>query len=280
VKTDSIFYRLFQTFPRIFFELIGQPNIDVSTYQFASVELKQTAFRVDGVFVPIAESSNQPVYFVEVQFQLDTTFYRRFICEIGLYLRQNTAVKFWRGVVVYPTRNVETSDTEPYQEMLSSGRVQRIYLDELPDAPDNSLGVRIVQLIIQQEETAINRARELITQARQAPTDEATRREILELIETVLLYKFTRLSREEIRAMFALTESEFKQSRIYQSIKQEGIEEGKLEGKLEGIEEGKLKGKLEAVPQFLAMGLTVQQVAQGLGLTVEQVQQAAQSQSS
>jgi predicted transposase/invertase (TIGR01784 family) len=64
--------------------------------------------------------------------------------------------------------------------------------------------------------------------------------------------------------MFALTESEFKQSRIYQSIKQEG----------------KLEGKLEAVPALLALGLSVEQIAAALSLTVEQVQQAAQNQSS
>lgn len=271
MKTDSIFYRLFQTYPRIFFDLIGQPNIDISTYQFASVELKQTAFRIDGVFVPITDASDQPVYFVEVQFQLDTTFYRRFFAEIYLYLRQNTAVNFWRGVILYPTRSVETSDTIPYQVELASQQVQRIYLDELPDVADNPLGLQILQLIVEQEETAVNRARELISQAREAIADEATRREILELIETVLLYKFTQFSREEIRAMFALTESEFKQTRIYQSIKQECEEEVKLEAKLEG--------KLEAVPRLLALGLSVEQIAGALDLTVEQVQQGAQSQS-
>ena len=72
--------------------------------------------------------------------------------------------------------------------------------------------------------------------------------------------------------MFALTESEFKQTRIYQSIKQECEEEVKLEAKLEG--------KLEAVPRLLALGLSVEQIAGALDLTVEQVQQAAQSQSS
>jgi predicted transposase/invertase (TIGR01784 family) len=260
MKTDSIFYRLFQDFPRVFFELIGQPAANASVYQFASVELKQTAFRIDGVFVPIAESSNEPVYFVEVQFQLDTTFYRRFICEIGLYLRQNTAVNHWRGVVLYPARSVETSDRVPYEVLLGSQQVQRIYLDELPDAADNSLGLRIVQLIVQQEEIAVERARELISLVRQDIADETIRREVLELIETVLLYKFTQFNREEIREMFALTESEFKQSRIYQSIKQEG--------------------KLEAVPALLALGLSVEQIAGALGLTVEQVQQAAQNQSS
>jgi predicted transposase YdaD len=51
MKTDSIFYRLFQTFPGTFFELINRQPSEASAYEFASVELKQTAFRIDGVFL-------------------------------------------------------------------------------------------------------------------------------------------------------------------------------------------------------------------------------------
>ena len=68
--------------------------------------------------------------------------------------------------------------------------------------------------------------------------------------------------------MFTFTESEFKQSRIYQSIKEDGLEEGEM------------KAKLETLPRLLALGLTTEQIAQALDLTVEQVQQAAESQSS
>jgi predicted transposase/invertase (TIGR01784 family) len=97
VRTDKIFYSLFQEFPSIFFELIGVTSADVDAYQFTSVELKETAFRIDGVFVSNLEDPVQPVYFVEVQFQQDSTFYRRFFAEIFLYLRQNESVNFWRA---------------------------------------------------------------------------------------------------------------------------------------------------------------------------------------
>jgi predicted transposase/invertase (TIGR01784 family) len=123
--------------------------------------------------------------------------------------------------------------------------------------------LRIVQLIIEREETAVTNARELISQAREQITDATTKREILELIETILVYKFTQLSREEIREMFNFTETEFKQTRVYQSIKQE-------------VE---LETKLETVSRLLALGLTVEQIAQALELTVEQVQQASENQS-
>ena len=44
-------------------------------------------------------------------------------------------------------------------------------------------------------------------------------------------------------------------------------------------EEGRLEGKLESVPGFLALGLTVEQIAGALGLDVEMVQQAADGES-
>ncbi|PIG91020.1 hypothetical protein CSQ79_23600 [Gloeocapsopsis sp. IPPAS B-1203] len=47
MKTDTIFYQLFQNFPSIFFELIGQPAATGDIYEFISSEVKQTAFRID-----------------------------------------------------------------------------------------------------------------------------------------------------------------------------------------------------------------------------------------
>ncbi|MEH2217509.1 MAG: Rpn family recombination-promoting nuclease/putative transposase [Nostoc sp.] len=70
--------------------------------------------------------------------------------------------------------------------------------------------------------------------------------------------------------MFGL--SELKQTRVYQEAKQEGKEEGKQEGK----QEGRFEAKLEAVPKLLALGLSMEQIAQALDLDITQVQQAVQ----
>ncbi|MCT7973958.1 DUF2887 domain-containing protein [Laspinema olomoucense] len=97
-------------------------------------------------------------------------------------------------------------------------------------------------------------------------TDDADRAEVVDLIETVVLYKFSKLSREEVKKMIDV--SGFKQSRLYQDIK--------LEGKLEARLEARIEGKLEVVPQLLSRGFTVEQAAQILELTVEQVRQGIQ----
>jgi predicted transposase YdaD len=62
-----------------------------------------------------------------------------------------------------------------------------------------------------------------------------------------------------------------KESVTYQEILREGMAEGKAEGKAEGMAEGELLGKLKSVPGFLALGLSVEQIAGALGLDIELV---------
>ncbi|MFN3560968.1 MAG: DUF2887 domain-containing protein [Chloroherpetonaceae bacterium] len=64
--------------PQGFFNLIGRNPNDAARYDFKSVEIKETAFRLDGVFVP--KNEGDPTYFVEAQFQTDEHFYARFFC--------------------------------------------------------------------------------------------------------------------------------------------------------------------------------------------------------
>lgn len=263
MKTDTIFYRLFQSLPSIFFELLNQPPETANAYQFSSVEVKQLAFRIDGVFLPRSNAPSSPIYFVEVQFQPDKKFYSRFFTEIFLYLDKTELTNNWRGAVVYPSRSVDTGETERYIELLTSQRVRLIYLDELDTTAQQSIGIETVKLVIEPESTASTKARNLINLARQQIADEFTQKEILQLIETIIVYKFPRASREEIEQMLGL--SELKQTRVYQ--------EAKLEGKVEG----KLEGKLEAIPFMLSLGATVEQIAEALGLDIEQVRQVAQS---
>jgi transposase len=139
----------------------------------------------------------------------------------------------------------------------------------LGQAAEQSLAVKLVKLIIEPEETAGEQAQELITQARAQLTDTTVQQNLINLIETIIVYKLPQKSREEIAAMLNL--SELKQTRFYQEVKQEGIEEGREEGR----EEGEQKAKLEAIPRLLVLGLSVEQIARALDISIEVVQQIA-----
>jgi predicted transposase/invertase (TIGR01784 family) len=88
VKTDSIFYSLFQSFPSIFFELINRSPEEAASYEFTSREVKQLAFRLDGLFLPKTNEPDKPFYLVEVQFQPDASLYYRVFAELFLFLKQ------------------------------------------------------------------------------------------------------------------------------------------------------------------------------------------------
>lgn len=120
-----------------------------------------------------------------------------------------------------------------------------------------SLGLGIVELIVGSRETAIAQTNQLLQQAKQEIDDAALQLKVVELIETVILYKFTELTREELEALFGL--EDLKQTRFYKQAKEEG--------------------KLESIPGLLAIGLSVEQIAAALGLDVEIVRQVAQGQS-
>ena len=114
-----------------------------------------------------------------------------------------------------------------YQDFAQSSRLSRIYLDELTTAvEDSSLELGVLQLIGVNSEVAPERARQLIQRTREELADTASQRQIVELVETVMIYKFPNLSRQEIEQMFGL--SELKQTRYFQEVLQEGKQQGEL----------------------------------------------------
>ena len=232
MKTDSLFYRLFQSAPEVFFQLIEETPESADLYTFRSVELKQTAFRVDGVFLPTQESRESPVYFVEVQFQKDEQLYRRLFAEIFLYLRQNEAVSHWKAVVVYPSQREEPEQIEPYRVLLESPQVQRIYLNELGPIEALPVEVGLVRLIVEPEAEAMDQAQGLLRRLGEQRTARLSQAAIIELVETIIVYKFPQMSRQEIEAMLGI--SELKQTRVYQEALEEGRQEGRGEGRIEG----------------------------------------------
>lgn len=72
MKTDSIFFRIFQTTPGILFEVLGESSARGENYELRSEEMKQSLFRIDDFFVPKPNVSDPTVIFAEIQFQSDT----------------------------------------------------------------------------------------------------------------------------------------------------------------------------------------------------------------
>jgi len=82
------------------------------------------------------------------------------------------------------------------------------------------------------------------------------------------------ISRDEVERARLL--SEFKGEMDFRThvnyAKQKGLEEGRKEGLEKGRKEGLKKGQTEIAIKLKAMGLSVEQIAQGTGLSKEQVE--------
>ncbi|MBD2345679.1 Rpn family recombination-promoting nuclease/putative transposase [Anabaena subtropica] len=231
MRRDSIFYKLFKQFPGLLFELVDQPPPQAAEYQFESVEVKETAFRIDGVFLPPANAASKVVFFAEVQFQRDDDLYHRFFSELFLFLyRHPIRYDDWFGVVIFASRSLEPSKSTIHRALLESGQVRRVYLDELGDLRQQPLGLALMLLTTIPETEAVESAKFLLEQAQQQEVASLSSRAIMDLVTTIMVYKFATLSREEIEAMLGL---KLEETRVYREAKQEGRGEGREEGREE-----------------------------------------------
>ncbi len=114
----------------------------------------------------------------------------------------------------------------------------------------------IQQALNKSEDEAIQEAKTLINLVVKA--DAANSRNLLELVERMLVYKFSSYSRQELETMFGLTE--WQKTRFYQEVEEET--------------------KLKTIPRLLNEGLTVEQIARIFELDIEVVKQAIKQQSS
>jgi predicted transposase/invertase (TIGR01784 family) len=307
LKTDSLFYEIFQTDPNIVFDLIGRPPARNVIYRFASQEVKQTSFRIDGILVPPTDAIDLPIVFVEVQGYRDrnNVLYSSFFSQLFLYLHDYQPRNDWHAVLIFTQRNLDSGLPSHYRVFEGSSQFQRIYLDELNEATNLSLGLSVLRLIGLEQEVAPAEGRELVERTRSEVNDAEMQQKFIELIETILVYKFSQLSREEIAAMLRL--DDLKQTRVYrdaleeglqagrqeglqagrqeglqagrqeglQAGRQEGLQAGRQEGLQAGRQEGRQEGKLAAVPLLLKAGVTIEQIAEQLQVDLAAVQRVA-----
>ncbi|BAY65129.1 hypothetical protein NIES22_52310 [Calothrix brevissima NIES-22] len=195
------------------------PPVNASDYKFDSVAVKEPKFEIDGVFLPPENQSPGVVYFCEVQFQRDERLYERVFAESSLYFYRNRdRLSDWQIVIIYPSRTIEQSDIYPHRNQLNGDQVNRIYLDELGDIRTLPLWVALMVLTTLDDEIAPQEARYLVERSSIEQPEPASRA-IIELLVTIMVYKFEQLSRKEVESMLGIT---LQETRVYREIKEEG----------------------------------------------------------
>ncbi|MGV0026877.1 Rpn family recombination-promoting nuclease/putative transposase [Phormidesmis priestleyi] len=221
MRRDPIFYQS----PTLLFDLIGSSPDNAGDYRFDSVAVKEPKFEIDGVFLP-PESEPGTVYFCEVQFQKDEELYERLFGESLLYVYRNSArFSDWQAVVIYPSRSTEQSKVHPHRSLLNGEQVHRIYLDELGDVRSLPVPVAATVLTIIDETEAPEIARYLLARTEQEQFTPREKRDIIDIVTSIMVYKFSTLSQAEVREMLGLNLTE--EPRAIREAKEEGREEGR-----------------------------------------------------
>jgi predicted transposase/invertase (TIGR01784 family) len=252
MRRDPLFYKIFQQAPELLFDLIDDRPANANQYRFDSVAVKEPKFEIDGVFLPPESDEPGCVYFCEIQFQKDPALYERLFSESLLYFYRNAALySDWKAVVIYPSRSLEQTKIYPHRSLLNGPQVHRIYLDELGDGQDLPIllpqhfvtGLAAIVLTIADEDKAPRAARDILARA-DAP--EIDQQRIIDLVTSIMVYKFTNLSRAEVKAMLGL------------DLTQEprAIREAKEEGREEGLEVGLLLAQRSMIQRQLAQKFT------------------------
>ena len=243
MKTDNLFYRLLQTWPQLVLSLVDLAE-QASAYEFISEEVKQTAFSIDGVYKPKQPQTELPLIFIEVQFQPDNDFYARFFTEIMIYLYQHKSEQHWLALVIYPKRSTEKLPSLAFDHVLNLPQLKRIYLEDFHQATEPEFA--LLRLIACPDKETADCLQLIFKQ------NDKLDKNVIEFIETILVYKLPNLSREEVRAMLGFSQVELKNTRFYQEIAEEERNEGIQLGKQLGKQEWLLTGKVELLSRQLA----------------------------
>ncbi|UJS05691.1 Rpn family recombination-promoting nuclease/putative transposase [Cylindrospermopsis raciborskii] len=265
MKTDKWFYKLFLLQSGMLAELI--PGVDTLQFSYSAQVVKETEFHFDGIFTPVTDDPTVPIVFAEVQMQTDKNFYRRFFAEIFLYLKQYEVNRPWQGLLILPSRGYNVGEELPYRELLER-RVTRFYLTDLRERQDLSPNLTLLQLLGTNKEESGEIGKELLENAETEPEFELR----LSLIETILANKFPDLTKEMIMQLLDLKQTDITQSRFYQEIRTECLEEG--------LQEGLQKQAIAMVIRLLTRRLgelSEERVGQIRQLSVSQLEELAES---
>jgi predicted transposase/invertase (TIGR01784 family) len=266
METDSFFCNLFKKLPQTLFELLGLPDELARWYHFDAVELKK-ALRIDGLLQPT--KPGLPLYFVEVQTYSLATFYANLFAKVFCFLQENDPAQDWAAVAIFSSRGVEPKHRRPYDALLRSDHVHRIYLDELPMSANSPLGLRILQLVSAPEGAMRDLVGELVNRVERRIADSEKQRIVIELVEEILLRRFTQLDREEVRKMFQL--HDLRESKVWQEARQTGREEGREEGKTDVLR--------DLVRKWRARGMSAKEIAELMELPIQTIRRLMRSQS-
>ena len=231
VASDKLFFWLFQERTERLLPLVTSRLADMEGYTFTAPVIKEREVRIDGLFLPPPEQHyDKPALIMEAQMAAKPDFLLRLYNESSLILwhqhRQGQPLRYWRVLVICPSRYLNFGDPLPVAEFLR----ERVHWIELapermpPSAPplQKALG-----LLLLPEEQLSESSAAIRQQAAATPLAA----EIDDVIAAILLSRFNGRSITDICAMGGITLDDFTKSVAYKEIFGRGLEEGQQQGR-------------------------------------------------
>ena len=210
MRTDTLFYELFQAAPQTFFELLQ--ITPACPYRYESITVKATEKRIDGVLEPTA--ADQPIYFLEVQAFPDDVIYWRAMREISTYFEQRPQQKdrAWQAIVLWLNKEddpglgtLEPLARQPDPRLVSADLIE--LLKQLKQIDNTALVLNVLNPLLTESEREV---RQHVVQwaenIRRTPNlDSQTEDRLLTVMSQLIGQKFKNLSYKELANMLRLT---------------------------------------------------------------------------
>ena len=123
VASDKLFFWLFQERTERLLPLVASILPDMEGYSFSAPVIKEREVRLDGLFLPPpAQLHERPALIMEAQMAANPEFFLRLYNASSLLLRhqyrQGQSVRYWRVLVICPSRDLNFGDPMPVAEFL------------------------------------------------------------------------------------------------------------------------------------------------------------------
>ena len=140
-------------------------------------------------------------------------------------MQQYAPTNDWRAVVFFPNESADPGVHLHYRELFESGRLQRVYLANLPKKYLEKFPLNLLKISIDSKKKVLATAKTIIRKLPEQVPNEKQQDIIVELLISLLVSKLPQMSRKEITKMFDL--ADVKKSRFYREIATENKREGR-----------------------------------------------------
>lgn len=207
MKTDPLFYELFQAAPQTFFELLQ--ITPPCAYRFESITVKASEKRIDGVLEPL--ETGCPLYFLEVQAFPDEVIYWREMREVATFFEQRPLLKDneWQAIVLWLNKEDDPGfgtlrllTRKPKPQLVSLDLIQL-----LRKLPENSLALNVLRpLLVEDEHDVRQNVVQWVENIRQATDLDINLEErLISVFSQLIEQKFRTLNYKELSQMLRLT---------------------------------------------------------------------------